>query len=62
MLVPQPFEKDYLTEEEIVSLVTRNGKYPLEKRMDTYHLVKGYMEINGSLKGLTLDQVTDAML
>lgn len=61
MNVPQPFEKDTLTEEEIVSLATMNGRYPLEKRMDYYWDIKEYLRIYGSVKGKTLDMIIDDM-
>lgn len=56
MEVKEPFEKDKLTEEEIISVATSNNKYPLDKHKAEYWMIKDYQE-EQSLKGKTMDDI-----
>ena len=59
MEIKQPFEKDLLTEEEMISVATMNGKFPIEKRMMQLESLKQYQKENGSVKGMTMNKIED---
>ena len=61
MEVKQPFEKDSLTNEEMISLVTHNGKTPLENVRMRYGLLQEYPKIFGSVKGKTYEEVMNQL-
>ena len=61
MEVKQPFEKDYLTNEEMITLVTYNGKIPFERARMSYGLLQEYPKIFGSVKGKTYEEVMNQL-
>ena len=58
MNVPQPFEKDILTEEEMVWVATGGHPDHLYNHMLNYGWLKDYQKEHGSVKGLTMDDIS----
>lgn len=60
MEIKQPFEKDLLTEEEMISVATMNGEFPIEKRMMQLESLKQYQKEHGTVKGMTMTKIEDS--
>lgn len=60
MEIKQPFEKDLLTEEEMISVATMNGEFPIEKRMMQLESLKQYQKEHGTVKGMTMNKIEDS--
>ena len=57
MFVPQPFEKDTLTEEEMIWVATAGRPETLNGHMLSYGWLKDWQEKHGSVKGLTMEYI-----